>query len=156
MKKSVIAAICLGLVLLGACSSGKTPPLTPMPEEKPLYGFTKDGVFFVHDSLVKNAGGSIANLASQATEWKHRPMSRAGDYHIYDCNDRNHDKALFVFYDNFKIQYSFYVDKYVSIPAVFEKNKDVQLHIGAEDIVNNLKYGLVFFTHALEDDPKLW
>ncbi len=156
MKKLILVVICLGLGAILACSSNKNPLAAPIPQEKMLYGITRDGVFFIHDSLVKNAGGDSTNVASQATEWKPRQMSRIGDYHIYDCNDRNPDKALFVFYKNFKIQYCFFIDKHSSIPAIFEDKKEVKQHIDFGDVVVTLESGMVFFTQALEEDPQLW
>ncbi len=155
MKNLLFLALC-GLFLT-ACGGAKETPLAhPLPTEGPMYGITKQGVFFIHDALVQNAGVKTVKLASQATEWKRRTMEKKGDYHIFDCNQINHDFALFVFYKNFKIQYCFYVDKHVSIPGAFAQNKEVLKSLDSEDLSESAIIGPVFFTKALDEDLHLW
>lgn len=156
MKKFAILFVCS--LLLAACASrAEKIPTHPIPEEKPLYGVTHEGIFFVHDSLVLNAEVDSVQLASQATEWKKRPMEKVGDYHIYDCRKDNHDRALFVFYRNyFKIQYCFYTDKYASIPGVFEGKEEVIKYLDPEDVSATAKVGPVFYTTVLDEGPPLW
>lgn len=156
MKKVLPIILCIAACAFLACSAHDKPGLTPLPTEKPLYGVTGQGVFFIHDALVKNAGGTSIRLASQATEWKRRAMKKKGAYHIFDCNSINHDKSLFVFYKNFKIQYCFYIDKYVSIPDVFSDSKDILKSLDPKDISTTLEYGFVFFTKPMDDNPHLW
>ncbi|MBI9074190.1 MAG: hypothetical protein JEZ02_02180 [Desulfatibacillum sp.] len=155
MKK--LAVLLIFSLILASCASREEPLIHPLPEDKPMYGVTHDGVFFIHDSLVLNAEVESVQLASQATEWKKRPMEKVGDYHIYDCRNDNHDRALFVFYRNyFKIQYCFYTDKYASIPGVFSGNKEISKHLDPEDLSITAKVGPIFYTTVVEEGPPLW
>jgi hypothetical protein len=140
MKKIIVLCLVLSLAFLG-CSSKK--PIVEVPTGKPLYGFTEEGVFFVHNTLVENAQGDNPKLRSQTSEFRPRDMVKQGDYWVFDVRDTHGDFERFRFYRDFAILYYFEVDFEKYIPNQLMSFKE---WFNPEHLHFKGKVGYVFYT----------
>lgn len=70
-------------------------------ECSPKYGFSKEGVFFLHKSLISGISESVPCLVTGVTKWTNKiAMQSIGDYFIYTAKvDRPfQNKLLYCFY----------------------------------------------------------
>ena len=51
-----------------------------------LYGFTSEGLFYIHVDVVAAAGGDSPELVAGFNNWARVPMSRSGNYYIYQAS----------------------------------------------------------------------
>lgn len=50
-----------------------------------LYGFTSDGLFYIHKDVVAAAGADDPKLVAGINKWERVAMKRTGDYYIYQA-----------------------------------------------------------------------
>ncbi len=151
MKKLVIVASLLALAL-SAAACGKEELKTPVPKGPPLFGYTKAGVFFVHDTLVKNVGEGELVLRSQVSEYRPRTMEKKGDYFVYDAAGNSTDMERLRIYAGFPISYYFELPDKASVPgSLMEDHADL---FNAEFIRFTAGIGYVFYTEPVDNPLK--
>lgn len=90
-----ILASALALVLCGCGGAVAVKDVIPVPGDRPLYGYTESGVFFVHESIIANSGASSVIFVSEVTRAEGRKMVLANGYYTYDINRVAKDKIDF-------------------------------------------------------------
>ncbi len=146
MKKFWFLLWLVPVMIFGSCASHE--PSMPVPSDRPLYGFTAQGVFFLHESLVKAAAGTPPRLISGATDWKAREMKRVADYYVYDCRSNAKDRQTFQFYNDFKVQYLFEIGMDRTIPSALMDRKEL---FHPKDLVASKEYGFALATEPVEN-----
>ncbi|MBI5845057.1 MAG: hypothetical protein HZB23_10360 [Deltaproteobacteria bacterium] len=120
MKKSLPLLLALVLAFFaGACKKEELKII--VPQNVPHYGYTKEGVFFVHDTLIQNAGFGPVSLRSLVSEYKPRPMEKKGDYWFYDARADATDMERFRIYKDFPISYYFELPDKAQVPGSLVK-----------------------------------
>ncbi len=118
----------VGFVLLGAlflfmaCGPKQIPIVekVPMPEDKPLYGYTVQGIFFLHHALFENTSGETPIVAVETSGYRGRNMQRQGEYYVYDVHRASKDLSGFQHYMSreMEVHYYFPIGKGRMIPDI--------------------------------------
>ncbi|MEW5733884.1 MAG: hypothetical protein AB1921_03460 [Thermodesulfobacteriota bacterium] len=147
MKKFL--ALALVFALAGCAGSTKILHTYPVPTDKPLYGVTPEGVFYVHESLVKNAQGEDPIFASDITYFKGRRMQLRNGYYVYDSAQNASDKAQFDHAMKRRLPptYIFAIGKGRHIPLAI-KGAD---WLNSKDVVEDRRAGEVLSTWPAEN-----
>jgi len=114
----VILASALAIVLCGCGGGVAIRDAMPVPGDRPLYGYTESGVFFVHESIIANSGADSVVFVSEITRAEGRKMILANGYFTYDVNRVAKDKIDFERYKArvAAIRYFFVIGTNVQIP----------------------------------------
>ena len=126
------------LMLLMSCA---TAPRTPIPSDRPLYGFTKQGVFFIHKGLVEQAGGYKPLLITEANNYKKVSMREKSDYYY----------AIIDLLRHREICYCFSIGSNNYIPHQLKRIGSP--HFNEGDVKDNKQGGYNFCTSALDSTP---
>ena len=151
MRKFALIVLAFAFVFVGCAGGPSIVERTPVPADKPLYGFTKEGVFFLHKSLYDNAHGKKAIVAVESSGFVGRYLKLKGEYYVYNVKQDSGDKAAF---DRFmkrrvKIQYFFPIDKGRLIPDVIKKKFD---WVKEDDLFEKKRVkGVIFSTFPVEN-----
>lgn len=145
MKKLLI----LILVIAAVGCGGKIVHKAPVPTDRPLYGVTPDGVFFVHESLVVNAQGKDPVFASEVSNFKGRRTQLKNGYYVYDSNTVAHDKKQFEKGVGRQLPpiYLFAIGNGLQIPDALMKSGWIE----EKDTVEDKNAGRVFRTEPVEN-----
>ena len=146
--KRFFTGLCVLALLAGlGCGKPKTPEIA-IPQNIPLYGFTEQGVFFIHQSLVENIKGENPRLVSQITDWKPRKMEQKGVYWVYDCHAQPKDFGMFQFYKGFPVEYYFEAGFNKSIPNNLLQFEGLFL---SQELRLHETVGYIFLTEPVEN-----
>jgi len=145
MKKFLPLILALALALFaGACKKEELKVF--VPKDLPLFGYTRDGAFFVHDTLIQNAGFGPVSLRSQVSEYKPRPMEKRGDYWYYEARTNPTDMERFRIYKDFPISYYFELPDKAAVPGSLIKHPGL---FDREFIRAIAGIGFVFYTEPV-------
>ncbi|MBU2489251.1 MAG: hypothetical protein KKA60_07660 [Proteobacteria bacterium] len=150
MKKNVLAFVA-ALFLMSACGPSIRVNMEAVPQGKPAYGFTEQGVFFIHEALLgfPEEGAEVV-FASEITGWKSRKTDKHGDYYLYNIIHSSADIRSFSSYENMRLHYFFVLGK-IHVPHhLVKKHKDL---FPEKDLGGYSAVGTTFFTHPLEKGP---
>lgn len=145
MKKTLLLLFAL-LMAFSAAACKKEELKVIIPQNIPHFGYTKEGVFFVHNALVENAGVGAVSLRSQMSEDKPRPMELKGDYWYYDARTNPTDVERLKIYGDFPIYYLFELADKSQIPGSLIKHPGV---FDQEFIRAIAGIGFVFYTEPV-------
>jgi len=150
MKKNV-SALFLALLLLASCGPSLEVNLDAVPKDRPAYGWTRQGVFFIHQSLLGNPPdkGNVV-FASEITGWKSRKASRRGDYWLYNIVNNPMDIRSFANFTNMKIEFFFVVNEAHVPHHLVKKHKDL---FPKSDLGGHGRVGATFFTRPVDKGP---
>lgn len=70
------------VVQTGKVKTGTKAVQNTMGTAGPMYGFTEDGVFFIHKDCVKAAQGKKPQLIASRSGWRALPMEEVGNYYL--------------------------------------------------------------------------
>ncbi len=150
MKTSrVVALAALALVLAGCAQTLTIVNAQAVPKDRPLYGYTREGVFFIHESLIANVRGNPPVFASEVTMGDGRRMILKDGYYTYDVARSSRDSTDFTRYNDsgVAIRYFFVVGTNVQIPRDI---MGLTNWIGDSDVIND--NGIpVFATHPVDN-----
>lgn len=151
MKKYAWLSLILAFIFMGCATTHVAiVEKVPVPTDKPLYGYTEEGVFFLHRALFENAGGETPIVAVESSRFIGRRMELKGDYYIYDVSRDHRDKAGFIRQSE-KLpgfQYFFPIAKQKIIPVVLLDRKD---WIKEKDLLEKKGVGKIFSTKSVKN-----
>lgn len=79
------ASILLFLLLgAAACATGGFSDKAAVPDDRPLYGYTEEGIYYLHSSLAENTNTGNPILIADVTGFGGLRMHKSGDYFILD------------------------------------------------------------------------
>jgi len=113
------------------------------------YGFTKDGIFYIHRTLIEKSNGDIPYLKSDLTNWDDgEKMDLKGSYYLYKARI---DKP---FMNGVKIVYCFRIRGGIHLPTLlFSRRSDL---INDNDVIlNPTKNGYNFETYPQDYLPNM-
>lgn len=155
MKKILLLFL---LIAVAGCLGGpKILNKYPVPQDRPLYGVTPKGIFYLHKSLVENAQGKEPVFASDVTGFRGRRTHLKNDYYTYDANVIPHDQAQFdrCMKRNFMPIFIFVIGDGRQIPEILMDTEWIK----PEDTVEDKSAGMVFRVWPkanpyLDDEPQ--
>ncbi|MBI5845056.1 MAG: hypothetical protein HZB23_10355 [Deltaproteobacteria bacterium] len=95
IRSITLAIIGIALLLSGCGGAVALKDVMPVPGDRPLYGYTESGVFFIHESVIANAGARSVIFVSEVTRAEGRKMILANGYYTYDVNRVGADRVDF-------------------------------------------------------------
>lgn len=133
LSLTVLAAF-FSALLLGCGGSVAIKNAMPVPQDRPLYGFTRDGVFFIHESLIANTGAKSPVFVSEVTRNEGRKMNLVGGYYIYNVDRVRADRVDFERFTDkgLSVRYFFVIGTNIQIPREVMEKTD---WIGKKDVV---------------------
>lgn len=109
-----------------------------------LYGFTQNGVFYIHGDLIEAANGSRVEITGGFTQWKRVDMKRIGSYYVFEANTTGSFQ--------FPQYYCFHIGSERYIPhALVDLGSPL---IKPKDVKANNQGGYNFLTEPQDDLPK--
>jgi len=120
-----------------------------LPKDKPAYGYTRDGEFFIHRALLGNPDGEDVVFVAEFTSWMARDAHKKGDWYVYRTED-DMDKKRFGAFDRMKVHYFFVVgDAHVPHHLL----KDSPELVPDCDLGGYAKVGTTFCTYPVKEAP---
>jgi len=113
-------------------------------QEIPLYGFTKDGLFFIAKSLIVEFKGSKPKFRADLTDWEDCPMKEQNGYYIYKYDIKSQPLTD-------KVIYCFSIGGNRYIPHVLVNKRPIRYN--HDDVSDNNQGGYNFKTLPLEKCP---